>query len=269
MYYTRNVLASIIIITKNQKEILLKSLPILLKQNIEEKYEIIVVDSGSTDGAVEYIKSLPVKLVEIRTKTFIYAKAFNTGAKIAKGNFLVRLSGDVIPIKTDFLAELLKPFADEKVGGTYGKYTITGRSNYGYPTFWPAERFPRRVTRYSIRPNPLKMIFNKEHSDLVTNFAGGCCAIRRKIWEKRPFNENLIAAEDAEYSWFLHTIGYAIVCNPSAEVIHEHKINGKSLKPLPKWAQILFWGYFKYYFKKMLGVDSFGNLKEELFLQPQ
>lgn len=247
------VLASVVIITKNQKEILLKSLPVLLKQNLEDKYEIIVVDSGSTDGAVEYTKSLPVKLVEIRPETFNYVKAFNTNAKNAKGKFLVRLSGEVIPTKTDFLAELLKPFTDEKVGGTYGRYTLSGRTGYGYPAFWPAERFPKKITTYSVRPNPFKMLFNKKHLELVTNFAGGCCAIRREIWEKRPFNENLIAAEDAEYSWFLHTIGLDIVCNPRAVVLHEHKIKKGGLNLLPKWKLVLIKEYSKYYLNKLKG----------------
>ena len=53
--------ASVIIITKNQKEFLHQTIPTLLSQKFSGSFEIIVVDSGSTDGAVEYVKTFPVK----------------------------------------------------------------------------------------------------------------------------------------------------------------------------------------------------------------
>jgi len=222
---TDTILASIIIITKNQKELLQKSLPVLLEQNIKGKYEIIVVDSGSTDGAREYVEPLPIKLVKIQPQNFKFAKAFNFGANNAKGEFLIRLSGDVLPIRKDFLKEMIKYFEDKKVGGTYGKYTQTGRKGYSYPNFWPPERFPNKTIRFNIKPNLIKVIFgNKSYVDVLTSFAGGCCAIRKDIWKARPFNENLLGGEDAEYAAYLHLKGWDIVYNPEAEAIHEHKI---------------------------------------------
>jgi len=216
--------ASVIIITKNQKHFLQQSLPVLLSQNFKEDFEIIVIDSGSTDGAREYIKSLPVKLIEFPAKNFKYARAFNSGAKIAKGEFLIRLSGDAIPVGKSFLKEILGPFKNLNVGAVYGKYKTTDRKGWGYPDFWPAKRFPKKLTKYSLRPNFLKMILDRKFREEVFNLAGACCAIRREIWQKRPFNEKLSGAEDGEYAWFLHLAGYDIVCNPRAEVIHEHKI---------------------------------------------
>src|SRR3990172_10003220 len=114
--------ASIIIITKDQKEFLQKTLPVLLNQEFKGKYEIIVVDSGSTDDALQYIKSLPINLVQISPETFNYARAFNTGSKKAKGKLLIRLSGDCLPQDNFFLKEILDGFEDTKVGGTYGRY---------------------------------------------------------------------------------------------------------------------------------------------------
>jgi len=214
--------ASVIIITKDQKHFLKKSLPILLKQNLKGGCEIIVVDSGSTDGAKEYALSMGAKLVEYKGK-WNYARAANMGVKEARGKFVIRLSGDVIPLKKDFLSQMIKPFEDLKVGGVYGRYTISGKRGYGYPDFWESWRFPKKQTRYSVRQYFLMGLLGIGGVH-VYNFAGGCCAIRREIWKKRGFNEKLIAGEDAEYAWFLHVIGYDIVCNPSAVVLHEHKI---------------------------------------------
>lgn len=216
---------SIIIVTKNQKEILQKSIPILLKQRFKEDYEVIVVDSGSTDGAIEYVKNQPVKLVEIRPVIFNYAEAFNIGAKMSKGEFLIRLSGDAIPVDENFIKEMIIPFKDLNVGGTYGRYVLSGRKGYTLPFYWLERRFPKSLTCYSITPNLFKYLFYFKHREAVTNFAGGCCAIRSDILEKRPFNTKLSAAEDAEYALYLHLAGYSIVCNPKAMVLHEHEIN--------------------------------------------
>lgn len=266
--------ASVVIIAKNQKHILQKSLPVLLDQNFREKYEIIVIDSGSTDGAREYVESLPIQLVKIKPKAFNFAKAFNIGAKKAKGKYLVRLSGDVIPIGRNWLNEIIKPFIKPRVGGTYGIYTITGRKGYGYSDFWPAERFPKKLTRYSVKPTFLMgvNIFGYQFGDdktrkRVFDFAGGCCAIRKKIWQKRPFNEGLLEGEDAEYAWFLHLIGYDIVCNPKAKTIHEHKLNinkDKSFlasRGVTRWQWVFNWQIIKYWLQKLIFVDPYKEMK--------
>lgn len=214
-------IASVIIVTKNQKNLLEKSLPILLKQNFKGKYEIIVVDSGSIDGAREYVQKFSVKLIEIPSENFVFARAFNIGAKKAEGEILIRLSGDVIPKDNNFLQKMVDPFKDKTVGGVYGKYIQTGKKGYSHPNFWPPERFPKTVTKYNINPNLFNIIFNMGE---LTSFAGGCCAIRKSMWLERPFNEKIVGGEDADYSLYIHLKGYGVVYNPFAEVIHEHKI---------------------------------------------
>lgn len=260
---------SVVIITKDQKDFLQKSLPVLLNQDLDGDYEIIVVDSGSTDGAREYVQSLPVELIKIQPETFNFAKAFNIGAKKAQGKYLVRLSGDVIPIGKNWLREMIKPFEDPTIGGTYGIYTITGREGYGYPDYWPAERFPQKLTRYSVRPTPLTGLFgDAEAREKAFNFAGGCCAIRRDLWQKRPFNEKFLAGEDAEYAWFLHLIGYDIVCNPKAKTIHEHELarsKDRSFLSKPmftKWMWMNVWQTVKYWLQRLiLRHDPYKNLQ--------
>lgn len=256
------MLASVIIITKDQKSYLGQTLPTLLKQSIKEPYEIIIVDSGSKDGAKEYIKSIKskiVRLVEINPVNFSYSRAFNIGASYAKGKYLIRLSGDCIPTGSTWLNEMVKPFRDPKVGGVYGRYTITGKKGYGYPNYWPANRFPNKITRYSVTPTFLGVSFGD-----AFNFAGGCCAIRRKIWKQRPFNEKLLAADDAEYSWFLHLIDCDIIYNPQAKVIHEHKINPiktfRAYSGINMWQWVFRWEILKYWLQRVFLQDPYKYL---------
>lgn len=255
---------SVIIITKNQKSFLQKSLPILLNQNFKAPYEILVVDSGSIDGSIKYLQSLPVKLIKVRLEAFNYAKVFNIAAQKAKGEYLVRLSGDAIPIGKNWLTEMIKPFKDPKVGATYGIYTITGAKGYGYPDYWPAERFPKKLTKYSIEPTPF---MTQKNNEKVYNLAGACCAIRRKIWQKRPFNEKLQAGEDAEYAWFLHLVGWDIVCNPKAKVIHEHRLSESKKKSLfarlwtLKWQRVFIFQIAKFWLKRFVFIDPYRKIQ--------
>lgn len=259
---------SIVIITKNQKYFLRKTIPTLKKQIFNEKYEIIVVDSGSTDGALEYCKKQKVNIVQIPSNIFNYAYALNKGATVAKGEYLIRLSGDCIPFGRYWLNEIVSSFIDNKVGGVFGKYTISSRKGYGYPDYWPKWRFPEKTVRYNMKPFPF-MGVQISHlligNSKLFEFTGGCCAVRRNIWKNRNFNENLIAGEDAEYGWYLHLIGYDIVYNPKVESLHEHKIN--LVKTYKNYFGISWWNIkfklniWEYWFKRIIFGDPYKDFR--------
>lgn len=78
--------ASIIIITKNQKKFLKQSIPRLLHQSYKGSYEIIVVDSGSTDGAVEYCKEQNIKVVSVNSETLIMQTHLTKGLLLRQAN---------------------------------------------------------------------------------------------------------------------------------------------------------------------------------------
>ena len=170
------------------------------------------MDSGSTDGAQDLVQQIPqTHLIEIPGETFNYARAHNAGAKIATGEFLVRLSGDAIPIGTTWLDELLAPFSDQTVAVTWGR-----------------QIFPEGVV------NPLEAAFERamrpSHPDTVpiyhrrlTTPLGCNMAMRRRLWQIHPFDETLPQAED--YAFFRDCLrrGEGVgVYVPTAPVLHGH-----------------------------------------------
>ena len=111
---------SIIVLCKNQLHYLQKSIKILLEQKIDYPYEIVVVDSGSTDGTIDFLKThQELKLLQIDPKTFHFSKTFNWASEKCSGDILVRLSGDVIPTNKFFLKNLIKQFDDPQFVSTY------------------------------------------------------------------------------------------------------------------------------------------------------
>lgn len=86
--------ASVIIPSWNGKNLLEDCLNSLLKQSFRE-FEIILVDNGSTDTSVEFVKEkIPqVKIISLQ-KNFGFAKAINEGVKVSTLKYVVFLNND-------------------------------------------------------------------------------------------------------------------------------------------------------------------------------
>jgi GT2 family glycosyltransferase len=200
-------LASIIIITKDQRRFLEKSLPAIRAQT-EPDVEIIIVDSSVKEDNTDLFKKYRAKQIAIAAKTFNYAAAFNRGAKIAKGQFLVRLSGDVVPANKHWLKTLLDNFADTNVAGVYSRWINTE---------W-AGIFDKYIVFMSMRKKKL-------YFDTAPNWNGASGALRRDLWEKYPFDARLSFCEDWDWSRRVQKAHYIIVYEPASVVYHSHREN--------------------------------------------
>ncbi len=208
--------ASVVIITKNQRAYLERSLPVLAAQNVPpseapgEAFEVIVVDSGSTDGAQNVARSYAplVRLLEIPAASFGYARAHNVGAGQAHGAFIARLSGDAVPVGPDWLRELLAPFNDSSVAAAWGRQALP--SVVKSPLERLAQRLfydPRRPARTYRRPT---LVF------------GSCMAVRASLWKAHPYDERIPQAEDFAWVAYWQRRGYAGAYVPGAAVVHGH-----------------------------------------------
>ena len=100
---------SVVIPTYNRREILGKCLEYLFKQTYpKDKYEIVVIDDGSTDATEEMVKSLrppcQLRLLHQEPGKKGPACANNLGIKNAKGAYILFINSDVY-VKQDFIAE--------------------------------------------------------------------------------------------------------------------------------------------------------------------
>jgi len=99
---------SIIIITRNNKQLLKECLNSIKNNTHKIKYELIVTDNGSTDGSIDLVKrEFPdVKLAENRTNLG-FAKANNNGLKLGQGRYSMLLNDDTV-IKDSALDKLVE-----------------------------------------------------------------------------------------------------------------------------------------------------------------
>jgi rhamnosyltransferase len=113
--------ASIVIRTKNEAALLRQTLRSIHAQH-SEGFEVIVVDSGSTDNTVDIVREFSdIKLIEIPPHRFTYGRALNIGITESAGHIVVFLSGHAIPSGAGWLTNLLRHFDDPRVAAVYGR----------------------------------------------------------------------------------------------------------------------------------------------------
>lgn len=205
MKFDNNTLCSIIIRCYNEEEHIGRLLTGIMQQKIND-YEIILVDSGSTDATLSIASRYPVKIVYISPEEFSFGRALNKGCEAAEGEFLIFISAHCWPVYHDWLEQMIEPFQDPKIALVYGKQRgneITKFSEHQIFASW----FPNKSN------------FCQDHP--FCNNAN--CAIRKDIWEKMPYNEELTGLEDLDWAKRTIDAGYRITYSAKAEIIHVHQ----------------------------------------------
>jgi glycosyltransferase involved in cell wall biosynthesis len=167
--------------------------------------EIIIVDSGSTDGTVEVAKRYPTRTVSIKPEDFSFGHSLNVGCQTARGEFVVIASGHVYPLYKDWLEKLIMPFEDPKIALVYGKQRGTATTAFSEHQVF-AKWFAEESNLHQGHP--------------FCNNANA--AIRREVWEKLPYNEELTGLEDIDWARRAIKMGFKIAYVADAQVAHVH-----------------------------------------------
>ncbi len=209
-----DVLASVILLTKNGEQHLRSVLEGLYRQRILAAAEVIVIDSGSSDATLDIVAGYPVNLTRIRPEEFGHGRTRNLGARLARGKFLVYLPQDATPVGPDWLQTLLAPFEDARIAGVYGRQVPRPQAS-AMESFFLLQTY---AGQYEVRA-----IERPEDTCLARCFfstVGG--AIRASLWRDYPFDESVIMSEDQAWSRDVMLGGHAIAYQPAAELLHSH-----------------------------------------------
>lgn len=229
---------SILFVVKNERSNLERMFPMILAQDYPGSVEYICVDSGSTDGTVEFMREHGAVIREIPPAAFHHGRTRNLAASLATGEILVMLSGDAFPVHERWLQKLAGHFSDPRVGAVYGKQTA--------PKGMGALRTQSLASEYSekrqVRDPKEITRFNPGHF----RFSNANGAVRRALWERFRWNEELLLAEDQGLCRDILMAGYQVIYEPEAEVIHGHE---RSL-----------WGEFKFALDNGLSLSRIGIL---------
>jgi len=114
---------SIVIRARNEEKHIGRLLYGITQQSIKDT-EIILVDSGSTDGTLAVASQFPVKIVHIHPKDFTFGRSLNRGIAATSGEIIVIISAHCFPVFPDWLQQLTDPLKDENYALSYGKQQL-------------------------------------------------------------------------------------------------------------------------------------------------
>lgn len=227
---------SVIILTKNELENLKRLLPILLSQNGVGRKEILVIDSGSTDGTLAYLKRQPIRLIKVKPTAFGHGKTRNLAINKARGDRIVFISPDAVPVNNQWLSLLNKPLVKPEVWGVFGRQLPQKNASLDCRFFY-LQAYPGKSRSLGV-----KNLLDFGLSNLF--FSNVNSIIKKEAWEKIPFPSQAFMSEDQLWAYEVLKRGYCIYYQAEAEVIHSHNYtyrdlfrrfaaSGYSLKGLP------------------------------------
>jgi rhamnosyltransferase len=205
---------SIIIPVKDGGDDLIRCLAAIAEQALDSEIEVVVLDSGSTDGSVAAAARRGARVIEIPPEEFHHGATRNVGAESASGELLVFLSQDAEPVGRDWLATLIAPLEADQVAGVYGRQVARADAV-------PPESFFLDFV-YGPEPRRHRLAPGSEPSMEATMFSNANSAIRRRAWEEHPFAADLIMSEDQDWSRRALEAGWSTVYEPRAVVRHSH-----------------------------------------------
>lgn len=143
---TQRVQLSIVIPTRNGLPWLRESIPVFLRQDWEGTFEILLVDSGSTDGTLEWVARYPqVRCVEVDGKAFRHGKTRNEALAWATGNLLLFTVQDACPPDSGWLRGMVEQLESAGADALCGGQAVPRRWDMN-PWEWHLDSDLRRPT---------------------------------------------------------------------------------------------------------------------------
>lgn len=218
-------LCSIIVLNWNGRELLAESIPKVLKA-VEfdgEPHQVLVVDNGSTDGSVEWLRSTyPDVDILALERNLGFGEGNNQGVQAARHDAVVLLNNDML-VAEDFLSPLLKGLSDPGVFAVAGQVffpedkrreetgNTRGRFEWGYLHLSHEEVQPFHSIRKVIP---------------VLWAGGGCSAFRRdRFLELGGFCDLFSPCylEDTDLSYRAWRRGWKVLFAAESKVLHKHR----------------------------------------------
>jgi rhamnosyltransferase len=199
---------SVVVRAKDKVGTIGETLAALRRQSVEA--EVIVVDSGSTDGTLEVAQQWADRVIEIPAASFSYGGALNAGAEAATAPVHAALSAHCVPESDTWLEDSLRRYDRDDVAATNAALVS-----------------PLGV--------PIEGTYLQALEDVVVDptwgFSNHASTWRADVWAELPFREDLGACEDKEWSWRVLAAGWTIAYAPELAAPMAHR-RSAGLTPL-------------------------------------
>jgi rhamnosyltransferase len=195
----------------------------VLGQDTALEVELLVCDSGSSDGSLQLARSRGARLLEISPRDFSHGATRNLLAGEAHGEHVVFLTQDAVPASSHWLERLVGAFAlAPDIGLAFGPYLpapgatpMTARELEAFFASFGGAHVDRLSDEE--RALPARHLLGRRGF-----FSDANGAIKRAVWRRVPFRD-VPYAEDQQLAIDMLRCGYAKVFVPDAAVEHSHE----------------------------------------------
>lgn len=229
-------LVSIVIPTKDQYEVVKRCVDSILRVTGYQNYEIVLVDTGSTDRSVlrwyNWLRATKrqFRIVDWPEQPFSYSRACNFGAAQAQGEVLIMLNNDTEVLHAGWLSDMVGDAQRKEVGAVGAMLIYPDREHIqhagvGVGLGGLAANALQRLRLYdrSTRTQHL-MLYTRHNMSAVT---GACLAIRKDLFQEfGGFSEEFsVTYNDVDLCLRLQEAGYVNVYLPFVRLLHHESLS--------------------------------------------
>jgi GT2 family glycosyltransferase len=200
------------------------------------KMQIILVDNGSTDDSVNFVKrEFPtVKIISLN-KNCGYAQGNNMGFKSSTGDLILLLNNDTILRKNTLKIMINEIEKIKDAGILQPKIILTG--NRGLDACGAFLTNTGFLYHYGIGENPKDPAYNKKIP--VFSVKGACMLVKREVIGKiQLFDDDFFAYfEESDFCHRAWIAGYRVYYAPKAVMYHKRGATAEKLgqEKIPPW----------------------------------
>lgn len=220
-------LTSIIILTYNQLEYTKLCIESIRKFTPQDSYEIIVVDNGSSDGTVDWLKEQNDIKVILNKENLGFSKGCNQGINVSIGENILLLNNDTI-VTPNWLYNMDRSlWKEDKIAA------VSCMSNYVTNN----QQIEVEYTNiYSMLAFALNFnILNFDKHDQMDKLIGFCMMIKKEVINKIGLlDENFLIGnfEDDDYCLRMRKAGYKLILCKDTFIHHFGSISFKNTPTL-------------------------------------
>jgi hypothetical protein len=190
----------------------------------------VVVDNGSSDGTVTFVRERFTDVRVIESENLGLAAGWNTGIRDTESRYVLLLNADAWLVG-DALRRIVE-FADARPNAAFVGPRLSNpdgtlqRSVRGFPTLWRLATEYFFLRKLAPRSRTLNAFyaggFDHDETCEVESMMGACMLVRREAIDQVGFADErfFLFSEETDWQYRLREAGWKVVFFPGAECVH-------------------------------------------------